>query len=59
MTTINIKRIIIKIKNRNTSHKMWERWVKKVDLLKCVWIYMTISIKQVNIAIGWCTYKPK
>lgn len=28
---------------------MWGKVVKKVDLLGCVWIYMTISLKQINI----------
>ena len=52
VTTINIQRIKIKIKNRKHNHRMWERGVKRVDLLKCVWIYMTVSVKHVNIAIG-------
>ena len=52
VTTINIQRIKIKIKNRKNNHRMWERGVKIVDLLKCVWIYMTVSVKHVNIAIG-------
>lgn len=39
MTTINIKRIKIKIKNRNNNHKMCEREVKK-QILKNVFKFI-------------------
>ena len=31
---------------------MWGKGVKNVALLECVWTYMTISLKQVDIVMG-------